>query len=200
MPSELKSQTARINGAKSHGPKTPQGRATSSVNATSHGITARTLVLRNENPDFFLDMLSAYFDLLQPANAMEVDLVSDIVAARWRLRRIWRYQTAMLDVEMDLQAPEYEKRYEIFDEDMRGAAAFSAIADNSSGYATALRTDIHLTRTFRRSIEELRRLRGGHILPETPQLQIEPTSPDLTTLNATPDTAGISTEPKEARP
>jgi hypothetical protein len=108
MPSELKSQTARINGAKSHGPKTPQGRATSSVNATSHGITARTLVLRNENPDFFLDMLSAYFDLLQPANAMEVDLVSDIVAARWRLRRIWRYQTAMLDVEMDLQAPEYE--------------------------------------------------------------------------------------------
>jgi hypothetical protein len=151
MPSELKSQTARINGAKSHGPKTPQGRATSSVNATTHGLTAKTLILSNEDPDHFLEMLRAYFDLLLPANAMEVDLVSDIMAARWLLRRIWRYQTAMLDVEMDLQAPEYEKHYEIFDEDMRGAAAFSAIADNSSGYATALRTDIHLTRTYRKS-------------------------------------------------
>jgi hypothetical protein len=131
---------------------------------------------------------------------MEVDLVSDIVAARWRLRRIWRYQTAMMDVEMDTQAPEYEKRYEKFDEDMRGAAAFSSIADNSSGYATALRTDIHLTRTFRRAIEELRRLRGGIILPETPELQIEPTSPNLTTLNTTSPTTEISTEPKDARP
>jgi hypothetical protein len=200
MPSELKSQTARINGAKSHGPKTPQGRDIASVNATSHGLTARTLVLTNEDPDRFLEMLRAYFDLLQPANAMEVDLVSDIVAARWRLRRMWRYQTAMLDVEMDIQAPEYEKRYEIFDEDMRGAAAFSSVADNSSGYATALRTDAHLSRTFRRAIEELRRLRGGNIVPETPRLQIEPTSPNLTTLNTTSPTTEISTEPKEPRP
>jgi hypothetical protein len=144
------------------------------VNATSHGLTARTLVLSNEDTDDFLEMLRAYFDLLLPANAMEVDLVSDIVAARWRLRRMWRYQTAIIDVEMATQSPEFEKRWEIFDEDMRGATAFSSI--------------------------ELRRLRGGNILPETPRLQIEPTSPNLATLNTTPDTSEISTEPKDARP
>ena len=102
MPKLTRSESARVNGAKSRVPKTPEGRATSSVNATSHGLTARTLILRNENPDHFLEMLNSYFDLLQPANQMEVDIVSDIVAARWRLRRMWRYQTAILDVEMAL--------------------------------------------------------------------------------------------------
>jgi hypothetical protein len=199
MPSELRSATARINGAKSHGPKTAQGRAISSVNATSHGLTAKTLILQNESSDRFVELMQAYFDLLQPANMMEVDLVFDIVAARWRLRRTWAYQTAMLDVEADNQAPEFEKRYQTFDEDMRGAAAFSAVADNSKGYITALRTDIHLTRTYRRAVEELRLLRGGKILTENPVLQIEPKDKPLSPLNATKTDSKISTEPKDPR-
>jgi hypothetical protein len=199
MPSELRSATARINGAKSHGPKTAQGRAISSVNATSHGLTAKTLILQNESSDRFVELMQAYFDLLQPANMMEVDLVSDIVAARWRLRRTWAYQTAMLDVEADNQAPEFEKLYQTFDEDMRGAAAFSAVADNSKGYITALRTDIHLTRTYRRAVEELRLLRGGKILAENPVLQIEPKDKPLSPLNATKTDSKISTEPKDPR-
>jgi hypothetical protein len=156
MPSPLRSETARINGAKSHGPKTPQGRAISPVNATSHGLTARTLILTNENQDDFLALLNAYFDLLQPANKMEVDLTSEIVVARWRLVRTWRYETAILDVEMDTQAPEFEKRREKFNEDTRGAVAFSAVAGRSNGFATALRT-------------ELRRLRGGNLLNLPPK-------------------------------
>jgi hypothetical protein len=199
MPSELRSATARINGAKSHGPKTAQGRAISSVNATSHGLTAKTLILQNESSDRFVELMQAYFDLLQPANMMEVDLVFDIVAARWRLRRTWAYQTAMLDVEADNQAPEFEKLYQTFDEDMRGAAAFSAVADNSKGYITALRTDIHLTRTYRRAVEELRLLRGGKILAENPVLQIEPKDKPLSPLNATKTDSKISTEPKDPR-
>ena len=83
-----------------------------------------------------------------------------MVAARWRLRRIWRYETAMIDIEMDSQAPDFEKRFEKYDEDMRGGAAFQAPADKSKGLSTALRYDIHLSRTYRRSLEELRRLRS----------------------------------------
>jgi hypothetical protein len=92
---------------------------------------------------------------------------------------MWRYQTAILDIEADNQAVEFEKRYQIYDEDIRGAAAFSAVADNSKGYATALRHDIHLTRTYRKAIDDLRRLRGGNILPKIPVLQNEPKVPGL---------------------
>ena len=92
MPSELRSEMSRINGAKSRGPKIPNYLANSTLNAVKLGITARTLALTNESTDHLLEII---------ANQMEIDIVCDIVAARWRLRRIWRHQTAMLDVEMD---------------------------------------------------------------------------------------------------
>src|SRR5712691_423964 len=176
MSNLTKAQSARINGAKSRGPKTPQGRAAVSMNAFSHGLTAKTLILQNENPEQFAKMLNSYFDYLQPANQIEVDLIADMVAARWRLRRIWRFETAMLDIEMDSQAPDFEKRFEKYDEDMRGGAAFSALADKSKGLSTALRYDIHLSRTYRRSLQELYRLRGA-------RLQNKPTEPPKSQLN-----------------
>ncbi len=199
MPSELRSETSRINGAKSRGPKIPNGLANSTVNGNKHGITAKTLTLTNENSDLMLEIMNSYFDLFLPANQMEIDIVCDIVAARWRLRRIWRYQTAMLDVEMDNQTPAFEKRYETFDEDMRGAAAFSAIVDNSKGYVTALRTDVHLTRLYRTAVDDLRRLRGGKLLSEDRIFQNEPENSELSPLNTTETEPEISTEPKEPR-
>src|SRR5712692_5642302 len=78
------------------------------TNAIRHGLTSKTLILQNENPDRFAEMLNAYFAYLKPANQIEIDLSADMVAARWRLRRIWRYETAMLDIEMDFQAPDFE--------------------------------------------------------------------------------------------
>jgi hypothetical protein len=176
MSNLTKAESARINGAKSRGAKTPQGRAAVSMNAISHGLTAKTLILQNENPEQFAKMLNSYFDYLQPTNQIEVDVVADMVAARWRLRRIWRFETAMLDIEMDFQAPDFEKRFEEYDEDMRGGVAFSALADKSKGLSTALRYDIHLSRTCRRSLQDLNRLRGAG-------LQNKPTEPAKSQLN-----------------
>jgi hypothetical protein len=197
MRSKRQSEASRINGAKSRGPKTPQGRATSALNAIKHGITAKTLTVANESQDLLLEMMNSYFDYFAPTNQVEIDIVRDIVSARWRLHRIWRYQTALLDVEMDDQSPEFEKRYATLDQDVRGAAAFSAIVDNSKGFVTALRTDIHLTRTYRRAVEDLLRLRGGNILNENKIFQNEPETRDLSLLNATEASPEISTEPEE---
>jgi len=197
MRSKRQSESSRINGAKSHGPKTPEGRATSSLNAIKHGITSKTLTLTNESTDLLLEMMNSYLTLFEPTNQMEIDIVCDIVAARWRLRRIWCYQTAMLDVEMDKQAPEFEKRYATYDEFMRGAAAFSAIVDHSKRYITALRTDIHLTRIYRRAVDDLRRLRGGNLLNENKIFQNEPEDQRLSPLDTTENVPEISTEPKE---
>ncbi len=76
-------------GAKSHGDITPQRRANSSMNTAGHGITAKTLILRNENQDHFLEIMNAYFEYLIPSNQVDVDLISQMAAAHWRLCRIW---------------------------------------------------------------------------------------------------------------
>jgi hypothetical protein len=197
MPKLTKAESSRINGAKSRGPKTPQGRANSSMNATTHGLTAKTLILQNESQADFLEMLNAYIDVLRPANAMELETVSDIAAARWRLRRMWRYQTAILDLEVEKQAQEFEKRGETLDENMRDAKAFLAVTDNSKGYDIALRHDIHLTRAYRKAMDELRCLRTENIRKKNAVLQNEPKDLGLSPLNRTKDAAEISTEPKE---
>jgi hypothetical protein len=45
MPSQLKSDTARANGAKSRGPKSAATREKSSRNSLSHGLTSRHMLL-----------------------------------------------------------------------------------------------------------------------------------------------------------
>ena len=51
--SQLKSETARANGAKSRGPVTPEGRAASSRNSLRHGFTAESVVLPTESQEDF---------------------------------------------------------------------------------------------------------------------------------------------------
>ena len=100
--------------------------------------------------------------------------VSRIVAARLPLHHIWLHETAILDLELDARAPDFEKLFLISGEDMRGGLAFSSLVDKSKGISTILRYDIHLTRTYRKALDAL------HILR---RLQNDPTEPRNSALN-----------------
>src|SRR6266550_1579419 len=75
MTSDARSEAARRNGAKSNGPKTPEGKATSSMNALRHGMTAKGILLTNENPEAFHKLAGAYYEKFEPADDVERDLV-----------------------------------------------------------------------------------------------------------------------------
>src|SRR2546422_9062588 len=101
MPPQLKSDTARVNGAKSHGPKTAEGRAKSSRNATKHGLSSRSpLVLECENDDDFQALHLNQMEIHQPATPAEKDLVDQMVAARWRILRLQSIEGQLLDAQM----------------------------------------------------------------------------------------------------
>src|SRR2546426_10801862 len=119
-------------------------------------------------------MLNAYFDYLQPRKQFETDLVAGMVALPWCLRRAWRHQTSMIGIEMHTEAPDLERKFEQYDEDMRGADAFTTRTGKSTGLRDGIHFDIHLCRTCRGMLQQLRRLR---------QSENEPTEPPKTRLN-----------------
>ncbi len=100
MPSKRKLDSARANGAKSHGPVTPEGRKKSSMNALKHGLNARTVILPNEDDDEYNFQLEAYVEQLQPAGLVEMDLVVEMVNARWRQRRCNKTETGLFAEQM----------------------------------------------------------------------------------------------------
>jgi len=86
----------RRNAKKSTGPKTPEGKATSSRNALKHGLLSRLsrdVVLPNEDPDGQFPVLCEELLLdWDPQSATECLLVEDLVAVTWRLRRCRRIE------------------------------------------------------------------------------------------------------------
>jgi hypothetical protein len=81
---------SRRNGAKSKGPKTPEGKARSARNALRHGLCAqRFVVLGDEDLAAFEALEAALMAELAPQGALQAVLARRIVAATWRLER-WR--------------------------------------------------------------------------------------------------------------
>jgi hypothetical protein len=112
MPSELKSETSRINGAKSHGPKTPEGKETSSRNAIKHGFTERnTFILQCESKEDFQEFWAEHIAIHQPVTAPEKELVEQMAIARWRIRRFVNAETVLIDCEIVRNRDKIEKEF-----------------------------------------------------------------------------------------
>jgi hypothetical protein len=78
----------RANSTHSTGPRTESGKQRSSLNAVSHGLTARTAVLPTEDPDTYQRHLQQFLDEYRPGTAAETQLVHEIANTTWRLNRI----------------------------------------------------------------------------------------------------------------
>jgi hypothetical protein len=111
MSSQRKINSARANGAKSHGPKTEAGRKASSMNAVTHGLHSKGVILPNESREQYQEMLDAYIRQFHPEGPAEFDLIEEMVAAKWRQRRLWTIETDLLEDEMLTQTEELDKKY-----------------------------------------------------------------------------------------
>ena len=74
-----RAETNRQNAAKSTGPRTPEGKARSSRNATTHGLTS------NPANHQFEALLATYLKDLAPHGAVERDLVHTLASMQWQL-------------------------------------------------------------------------------------------------------------------
>ena len=160
MSSSAKIEANRRNGAKSRGPITAKGKKKSSQNSLKHGLRSeKMLVLSNESEANFDSLVKACETHFTPANAFEAELVQEIAAARWRLRRAWIVETNLIDEEMHKQSDKLRERYGEFDEGTRIASAFRSLADETNALNLVTRYETRLRRSFQTTLEILQKIK-----------------------------------------
>src|SRR5947207_13182787 len=83
--SEKKRAANRANARKSTGPRTAEGKARASLNAISHGLFCKDLVLPGESQEVLKVLRRLWISSLNPQDIAERSLVDRIVAANWTL-------------------------------------------------------------------------------------------------------------------
>jgi hypothetical protein len=166
MVSTLKSETARANGAKSRGPTTDEGKEKSSRNAIKHGLTAGNgnILLDCEDPDQFDEVLNKLLGIHEPATPAETDLVEEMVACRWRTRRMWTIETGLLNAEILTQ----QSKTDTLDPNIHLTMAFRSLTDDSRSLVLANRYEARLQRLYDRAYKTLRELQQARKSEPTP--------------------------------
>jgi hypothetical protein len=98
----------RQNARKSTGPKTKEGKAKSSLNASSHRIFNAYFLQRGEDEAYFLSFRQSLLQDLFPHNFLELAAADRIIALHWNLRRL---QSAQLRLNIT-HHHNYRERYE----------------------------------------------------------------------------------------
>jgi hypothetical protein len=79
----------------STGPVTPEGKARVSQNALRHGLTARHLVIREDDRPEFESLHHSLLEELAPQGAIETATFHELLHAAWNLQRFRRIETEL---------------------------------------------------------------------------------------------------------
>jgi hypothetical protein len=113
-PTPAQIEANRRNARHSTGPKTPEGKAASSLNATKYGMLSRQLIVQGqyiqESPEEFQNFWTEYHEHLAPVGPLEEMLVDQIVALNWRMRRVRAAESGEIALSVDAGCRHRAKR------------------------------------------------------------------------------------------
>ncbi|HTU46008.1 MAG TPA: hypothetical protein VMF91_13145 [Bryobacteraceae bacterium] len=96
----------------STGPKTPEGKANSSQNATKHGCCSNKLILPDEDEQEWNDLKQSWLDDFDPHTHVARTLVYEAAVAQWFLLRARRrYNEAEWSIYSEQSGPEGKKEW-----------------------------------------------------------------------------------------
>jgi hypothetical protein len=149
----------RNNAKKSTGPKTEAGKQRSSRNSITHGCYAlKTDVIPGEDPAVLEATILVAIRDLHPVGIVETALVESAMRARWRARRAARFETAVLNQEIEAIAAEgaTPDRYV-------AATAYRRLVENSSVLQNLDRAEMHASNEMHRSLRRLTELKAQRL-------------------------------------
>ena len=162
--------TARINGAKSNGPITAEGKAISAQNSLKHGLTSSRVVLPHESQEAYDKLEASLINRFKPADDLESELVQEMAAARWRLRRIEAMEAALF--KKAIKQHEEAGTPEALD------VAYAEVAESKS-YRMLVRHAAQLRRAFEKAWKEIQLIQADRKIDEEGELQNEPNMDDI---------------------
>ena len=199
-------EASRRNGKLSRGPITEEGKARSARNNTKHGLAgSEIIVIEGESEEKWESLRDACIVQFRPANDLELEIVEEIAAARWRIRRSRAIETAMINKEIEAQRRDIDAAYQDPDPSLRHASAFEGL-----GVRLNLidRYDVRVRRNYDRAVKSLYDLRARQqageesiAFPVEPNNAAEcvPADPLPAQLNPPPD-ANQECDPPVAEP
>jgi hypothetical protein len=93
--SEARLNANRQNAQLSTGPKTPEGKTVSSLNATKTALTGRKVLLPSDSAERYEAHLQAFFKEIAPEGEREIHLAQSLADIAWRLERIASLEMAI---------------------------------------------------------------------------------------------------------
>ena len=168
MASQKQTDANRANAQQSTGPKTPEGKAASSLNALKHGLTAKHAVIPGEDPELFDQTLQSFLDHLQPVGPVENLLVQQIVMASWRLPRLRALETGLFEMRLIDEKRTQDEGYTHLTPAHRLVHSFYRDCNNRDSFTTLGRYETRVERAFYRALHELQRLQAARAQPPSP--------------------------------
>ena len=98
MTSENQIEANRLNAEKSTGPRTPEGKKRSSLNATRHGLTGQVVVLPAEDLEAYHAFTGAITASFNPEGANECQLANSYATYQWLINRAAAIEDNMFSV------------------------------------------------------------------------------------------------------
>src|SRR3954454_15838938 len=161
MRTEDQKQASRINGAKSSGPSTEEGKAVSALNGNRHNLTGGEIILLStEDPIEYIQHIEDYMVRFQPIDGVERNLVIRLINAAWREKRMDAMEASLFEVEMDRQNADLDREFEMINGCTRQTLALLGTPDKREAANLLLRYQAAARRAFTSALRTLRELQG----------------------------------------
>ena len=149
-----RAEQARINGAKSRGPKTEEGKRRSSRNAFKHGLTSN-VILSEEDPREYQHLIEIWTAELKPETTAQREVVRKLALAEFRLQRTIALNTNMLDYETDTRAEKHFEKWPTLTRTGVIALSFRDATEEHHAFEILRRYETQFDRAFSRNIRLL---------------------------------------------
>ena len=191
MASKRQIEANRRNAQKSTGPKSPEGKAASSMNALKTGLYAESEVLPSENPADYEKLIASFYADHKPATALACQYVDEIIYCTWNLRRLRRAEAQLWDfVHQECYEPH------------AGLPLGQVCADNPKVFSQLQwRMDAN-RRALDKAVKSLREVQAAEREAAATTPTIEAASPEIGSVPETPSVAPAPTpeNPAAGRP